>query len=311
MFQYSEYIYEIYKKKSFSKAAKSLYITQPALSNIIKKVEDNLNVSLFDRSTSPIKLTPAGEYYIKALEKVMKIEEETKRHLDAISENSKNSIYVCCSTFFCFHVMPELIKIFKESNPGISVKLIEVNANEFEDSVNSGFANIGITVDEINKDKFNIYDWIEENIVLAVPKNFKVNKKLKKYGLSFEDVKSGDYLSDKYPAVSLSHFSEEPFLFLKRGNDMHTRGLNMCKDAGFYPNILMYMDQYQTSYALAEQGRGIIFTRASITKYESPTKELIFYKIDDDNAKRMIKIFCSKKSEKDSVEKFIDYLTKD
>ncbi len=310
MFQYSEYIYEIYRKKSFSKAAKSLYITQPALSNIVKKVEDKLNVILFDRSTSPIKLTPAGEYYIKALEKVMKIEDETKRHLDAISESSKNSVYVCCSTFFCFHVMPELIKIFKGSNPETSVKLVEVNANEFEECVNSGFADVGITVDDINKDKFKIYDWIEENIVLAVPRDFKVNDKLREYGLSFEDVEKGDYLSDKYPAASLSYFSKEPFLFLKRGNDMYTRGLNMCKNAGFYPNILMYMDQYQTSYALAKQGRGIIFTRDSIVKYESPTDELVFYKIDDANAKRMIKVFCSKKSEMPSTQKFIDYLTK-
>ncbi|CDZ75491.1 LYSR family transcriptional regulatory protein [Peptoniphilus sp. ING2-D1G] len=310
MFQYREYIYEIYKKKSFSKAAKSLYISQPALSNVVKKVEDELNVTLFDRSTSPIKLTTAGEYYIQAVEKVMKIEDETKRHLNTISENSKNSVYVCCSTFFCFHVMPEIINIFKQSNPEISVRLIEVNANEFEECVNSGFADIGITVDDINKEKFKIYDWVEENIVLAVPGGFEINKKLKEYMLSYEDLKSGAYLSDKYPAVSLSQFSKEPFLFLKRGNDMYTRGLNMCKDAGFYPNILMYMDQYQTSYALAKQGRGIIFTRDSIVKYESPTDDLAFYKIDDINAKRKIRIFRSKKSEINSAQKFIDYLTK-
>ena len=57
-----DYVYAVYKERSFSKAAEKLYISQPALSSTIKKVEKELGLQLFDRSTSPVRVTPAGEY---------------------------------------------------------------------------------------------------------------------------------------------------------------------------------------------------------------------------------------------------------
>ena len=55
-----DYVYAVYQEKSFSKAAEKLYISQPALSNTIKKVEKELGLQLFDRSSSPVRATPAG-----------------------------------------------------------------------------------------------------------------------------------------------------------------------------------------------------------------------------------------------------------
>lgn len=60
MFDGKEYVYAVYEEKSFSKAAQKLYITQPALSTAIKKVEKKIGTPIFDRSTSPIGLTPGG-----------------------------------------------------------------------------------------------------------------------------------------------------------------------------------------------------------------------------------------------------------
>ena len=62
------YVYEIYRQKSFSKAAQALFITQPALSIAIGKLEASLGMPLFDRSTRPISLTPAGRIYLQTIE---------------------------------------------------------------------------------------------------------------------------------------------------------------------------------------------------------------------------------------------------
>ena len=64
MQQDMRYVYEIYRQKSFSKAAQALFITQPALSIAIGKLEASLGMPLFDRSTRPISLTPAGRIYL-------------------------------------------------------------------------------------------------------------------------------------------------------------------------------------------------------------------------------------------------------
>ena len=60
MFQGMEYVYEVYKTRSFSRAAQNLYISQPSLSATIKKIENRIGTPLFDRSTTPIS-SPSAE----------------------------------------------------------------------------------------------------------------------------------------------------------------------------------------------------------------------------------------------------------
>ena len=63
MQQDMQYVYELYKEGNFSKAAAKLFISQPALSMAIQKTEASIGMPLFDRSTRPMRLTPAGEIY--------------------------------------------------------------------------------------------------------------------------------------------------------------------------------------------------------------------------------------------------------
>ena len=53
------YVYTVYEEKSFSKAAKRLFVSQPSLSAMVKKVESDYDITIFDRTTTPISLTPA------------------------------------------------------------------------------------------------------------------------------------------------------------------------------------------------------------------------------------------------------------
>ena len=67
MFTGIEYVYEVYKERSFSKAANNLYISQPSLSGTIKRIEKEIGYEIFDRSTKPIGLTEIGMKYIKTM----------------------------------------------------------------------------------------------------------------------------------------------------------------------------------------------------------------------------------------------------
>ena len=80
MFSYKDYIYAIYQERSFSKAAQKLFVSQSWLSSVVKKTEQEIKAPLFDRSTVPISMTEAGLYYIRQAEKIMAVEEETRRH---------------------------------------------------------------------------------------------------------------------------------------------------------------------------------------------------------------------------------------
>ena len=74
MQQEMEYIFEVYKEKNFTRAAEKLFITQPALSMAVQKVEERLGMPIFDRSTRPLSLTEAGEAYLQHILNVRQLE---------------------------------------------------------------------------------------------------------------------------------------------------------------------------------------------------------------------------------------------
>ena len=68
-----KYVYKVYQEKSFSEAAKKLFISQPALSKQISSLEKELGIDLFDRSFTPIRLTPAGEHFFQEVRKTVRL----------------------------------------------------------------------------------------------------------------------------------------------------------------------------------------------------------------------------------------------
>lgn len=294
MLKNRDYVYAVYLNKSFSKAAEKLYISQPALSAAIKKVEDKIRLPIFDRSSNPIQLTPAGEYYIAAIEKIMEVERDMEAHFNQLLASNQGSINVGCASFFCAHVLPTIIQEFKMKYTGYTVNLLEANAEDLIKCLKSATVDIILDVEKLDSAMYHSIAWDEEHIVLAVPAVYEVNNHLEKYRLTFEDVGSGRYLDAKYPKVSLKHFENEPFLLLKQGNDMYQRGLKMCRKAGFTPKVAMYLDQLLTAYYIACSGKGIAFVRAGVTQYLEATNKLFFYKIDDENSVRNIMLYYKK-----------------
>ena len=82
MFQGMHYIYAVYKEGSFSKAAKSLFISQPSLSATVKRIEEKIGYPVFDRSTKPLQLTEPGVQYIRTVEKLMSVESDFTEYIN-------------------------------------------------------------------------------------------------------------------------------------------------------------------------------------------------------------------------------------
>ena len=95
-----EYIYEVFKEKNFSKAAKKLFVSQPALSLMIKKSEKALGVQLFNRTTKPLSLTTAGEFYIEYIKKIKINEAELNQQLDLLRGQQKGTLAIGGAAFF-------------------------------------------------------------------------------------------------------------------------------------------------------------------------------------------------------------------
>lgn len=314
MLKNMEYVYAVYQKKSFSKAAESLHVSQPALSTAIRKIESELQLQLFDRSSSPIELTPAGKYYIASIEKIMRVEEDMRSYFAQLVKEQRTVINVGTSSFFCSYVLPELVEEFKRERPEVSVNLMEANSSEFAGLFASDAMDLCITVDDLGglqgRHALESRVWRREEIILAVPAEHPITQELKTERITFGQVRSGAY-REKTPGVELSRFRDVPFLLLKSGNDLNTRAHEMCRRAGFAPKVAMQLDQMLTSYYVACSGKGAAFIRPDLVKYVEPTARLYFFKLDDPLARRDVMLYAPQGKLSPVAEEFREFLTED
>ena len=104
MLKEMEYVYAVYEEQSFSKAARKLYLSQPALSAAVRRAEAEIHTPIFDRSTNPIRLTAAGTYYIDAVKRILDIRQEMESYFDALAGECQGAVKVGAASFFCAHV---------------------------------------------------------------------------------------------------------------------------------------------------------------------------------------------------------------
>lgn len=288
MFVWKKYVYEVYKERSFTKAAQNLYISQPSLSARIKKIEEIIGEPLFDRSTTPLQLTEVGKVYIEAAEEITQIEQRVENYINDLAGLKTGNLAVGASTLFAAYVVPSLITQFNQKFPDVHIQLIEGNTAELEEMLGSNA--LDFVIDNYHYDSilYNKELYCEENILLAVPKHFAVNEELGMYQLSYKNIKNKNYLSRKYPAVPLGRFADLPFIMLTQGNDTRTRGDRLCRNVGFKPNIVLEFNQQSTAYMASSTQLGATFI-SDILVSQLPTFEnLVYYKLDREEAKRKV-----------------------
>ena len=288
MFVWKKYVYEVYKERSFTKAAQNLYIIQPSLSARIKKIEEIIGEPLFDRSTTPLQLTEVGKVYIEAAEEITQIEQRVENYINDLAGLKTGNLAVGASTLFAAYVVPSLITQFNQKFPDVHIQLIEGNTAELEEMLGSNA--LDFVIDNYHYDSilYNKELYCEENILLAVPKHFAVNEELGMYQLSYKNIKNKNYLNQKYPAVPLGRFADLPFIMLTQGNDTRTRGDRLCRNVGFKPNIVLEFNQQSTAYMASSTQLGATFI-SDILVSQLPTFEnLVYYKLDGEEAKRKV-----------------------
>lgn len=288
MFVWKKYVYEVYKERSFTKAAQNLYISQPSLSARIKKIEEIIGEPLFDRSTTPLQLTEVGKVYIEAAEEITQIEQRVENYINDLAGLKTGNLAVGASTLFAAYVVPSLITQFNQKFPDVHIQLIEGNTAELEEMLGSNA--LDFVIDNYHYDSilYNKELYCEENILLAVPKHFAINEELGMYQLSYKNIKNKNYLNQKYPAVPLGRFVDLPFIMLTQGNDTRTRGDRLCRNVGFKPNIVLEFNQQSTAYMASSTQLGATFI-SDILVSQLPTFEnLVYYKLDGEEAKRKV-----------------------
>ncbi len=306
MFRWKNYVYEVYKEKSFSKAAHNLYISQPYLSAKIKAIEEKLGAPIFDRSTTPIRLTAVGEIYIKAAEDISKIEEEVENYVNDMSSLRVGHLSIGASNVFAAYALPSIITEYKNKYPELDVRLIEGNTATLEEMLSQN--SLDMVIDNNHYDSA-LYDrelYAKEEILLAVPKKFDACEQLKEYSISEEKFNTGAYLLPEFPAVPLEKFKDIPFIMLTPGNDTRIRGDKLCTEAGFRPKVILELNQQATAYMTASTEMGATFVSNILAAKLPSSKTLCYFKLKGEAAQRNVYFYYKKRKFKTkAMEEFV------
>ena len=181
-----------------SLAAKKNFVSQPALSAIVKKVEKSLGVTLFDRSTLPISLTDAGKIYISAIEEIRQTKKKMLEELADVNELKTGTLTVSGENFVSSFIMPEIIMRFSNLYRGVKVELVESNSPDLRKLLLTEGIDLLIAHD-FDKTLYSCEPLFEEMILLAVPNSFAINRFLEGRSLSLDDLKAGKHLTDDCP----------------------------------------------------------------------------------------------------------------
>lgn len=184
----SKYVYEVYRSKSVSKAAKKLYISQPALSSAIKKAEENIGAKIFNRKTLPFTVTPEGKVYIDTIEKIMNLEKSTIDRIQDIQKLEHGVLNIATSTNLSYYVIPKICEQFHKKHPGIDINILMTSTSSLCDMLRANTADLIFVPTEEDAFGFNVFPLLEENIIVAVRRDFKGIEKLLEFSLSYSDV---------------------------------------------------------------------------------------------------------------------------
>lgn len=286
MFEGMEYVYEVYKERSFSKAAKKLYISQPSLSANIKRVEAKVGYPIFDRTTKPLSLTEFGKKYIQSVEQMMFVESEFMNFANNWAELKTGTLVLGGSSLFSSWVLPFLMGRFAEKYPMVKLVLVEENTVTLTNHLQDGGVDLVLDYGLSEEKAFEKTLFRKEHLLLAVPKQFEINKKLEKYYVLPEWIGNQYFLQDEVPVVPVEAFEKEPFIMLKPGNDTRKRGMKICSASGFAPRSVLELDQQMTSYNVTCSGMGISFIGDTLVTRVPEHPNVVYYKLPLDLGER-------------------------
>ena len=265
------YIKEIAETKSISIAAEQLGISQPALSAFLKKTERELGCLLFDRSRQPLELTEAGRLYMDYLEKDDALREQLKQNLSDITGLQTGKVTVGGAGFFNIAYLPLAIASFVEEYPGVSVSIVDGRVPELVSMAQKGMLDLFITPINDEPERFVYEDLLEEDVFLAVPTEWEVNRQLSRKAVAIDELPESEAAAKshrKATPLTREEFAclcRETFVVLKPDQDIGRKMQALLNSCGCTPERVITAEQTMTTLALTLRGVGVsLITESSI-----------------------------------------------
>ncbi len=263
------YIVAIAKYQSITKAADSLYITQPTLTKFLQNLEKNLGQKLFKKLGNRFILTYAGERYVARATEILNMKKELDQEMGDIIKNNAGSLKIAFPTMRGTYMLPCTLPIFHSLYPNVTIDILEASSSMLEGTILAGetdlaFFNLPIKSADID------YEIIShEEVVLVLSAAHPLADK----GIVREGC--------KYPWFDLKLLENERFILQIPGQRTRQTVDRLFKSTDFTPKRKIQTSNIRASVELAACGYGACFVTETHLKHIHLDKGLAYFSVGD------------------------------
>lgn len=283
----------IAQAKSFTKAARILNFTQPAISSQVKMLEQNFNVSLFERCNTGVKLTEAGRKFYEYGERILAIYAEMEREIANISGNNKEFINVGASFTAGNYFLPASIITFKELHDNVHIRLDIGHSVDIINAIKDRSLDLGVIEGDYYLDKdLNAYKVQSNELVVISPPN---NRWFQSRLITLEELMQAPFIAREEES-SIRHFVD---------TCLKTQGISF---ADF--NIITEISNFEAIKEAVMRNKGISLVPLPVVQREIQEGHLIRLEVKGlQLAWDMIVVVRANESLTGLKEEFLQFLT--
>lgn len=246
----------------FNRAAQRLHMAQPPLSQAIRRLEQELDVLLFERTNRSVSLTPAGATFLISARKVLALLDDSIEQTRRVAQGLEGHLTLTFINIAPYNALLQALRRFRTAFPAVSFTMQEATTQEQIDALEQGRADLGF-IRPPGRTTPGI-QWIpilREPIMVALPAMHRLAE---------------------HKIIPLVSLKNDAFVSSHRhlGQGFHDQLIQLCKAAGFVPSIAQQARQLQTLVALVAGGFGVALLPASLA--QEGRKDVIFRPVDVD-----------------------------
>jgi len=230
------YLVTLADVRHFSKAAERCHVSQPTLSTQIRKLEDELDVQLVERSPRKVMLTEVGEEIVERARAMLAdadaIRAIARRSKDPHSGTIRIGIFPTLAPYFLPHVVPEIRKRF----PRLTLRLFEEKTEDVIEMIRQGRLDAGLLALPVDAEQLASRVLFEEPFVLAVPESHALGKR---------------------KSITMDDLEKEELLLLEDGHCLREQALEVCHLAGAHEKLDFHATSMETLRQMVAAGTGI------------------------------------------------------
>jgi len=269
-----QYVVTIADKSSFSQAAEELYVSQPALSQAIKRLEDELGVVLFARKRGKVALTRAGELFLQDGRQILKLSSHIAKQMDDVLTLKQGNLHIGMTPLFGRFYFAQAYSVFHKLYPGVSINVSEDSSVALEDQLATGKVDVALLPLPLANENFVYEQLMSEETFLAVPGDHRINRLMPRPP------------AGEFGRVDMAFFRDDDFIMLYPGQRLRGLGMDACRAAGFEPRIVFETHYIDSANALVAAGVGISFVPYMIFASRAGNGGAVYYHISGIHATR-------------------------